>query len=149
MIRYRQGDLLSADAQALVNPVNCVGTMGRGLALQFKCAYPDNTTAYQKAVRAGRLRIGRVHVFETGRLGNPQYIVNFPTKRDWRDASRVGDIALGLLDLAEVVRKHEVQSLAVPALGCGLGGLDWKQVKPLVEKALGCLKADIWLFEPM
>src|SRR5690242_6830780 len=125
MIEFKKGDLLSEDVEALVNSVNCVGIMGRGIALQFKNAFPDNFRAYAAACRRGEVQPGRMFVFETGRLLNPRYIINFPTKRDWRGKSRLEDIETGLAALAEEIRARGIRSIAVPPLGSGLGGLDW------------------------
>jgi O-acetyl-ADP-ribose deacetylase (regulator of RNase III) len=144
---YRTGDLLQADAEAIVNTVNCVGVMGRGLALQFKQAYPENFRAYEAACRRGDLRPGRMLVFETG-LANPRYIINFPTKRHWRDRSRMEDIDSGLTTLVDDICRRRITSIAIPPLGCGLGGLDWRNVRPRIEAALrGLDHVRIILFE--
>lgn len=149
MIEYRTGDILQADAEALVNTVNCVGVMGRGIALQFKNAYPKNFQAYEKACAREEVQPGRMFVFETGQLTNPKYIINFPTKRHWRGKSRVEDIETGLKALAEEIRKRQIRSVAVPPLGSGLGGLDWRDVRPRIEKALSDLEdVRIIVFEP-
>jgi len=149
MIEYQTGDILRADAEGLVNPVNCVGVMGRGLALQFKDAYPENFKAYAVACSRGELAPGRMFVFETGQRTNPKYIVNFPTKRHWRDQSRIEDIEAGLAALAEEIQTRRVRSIAVPALGSGLGGLDWRDVKPRIDAALRALSnVRIIVFEP-
>src|SRR5438132_12919451 len=121
MIEYRTGDILTADAEALVNTVNCVGIMGRGIALQFKNAYPANFKAYAAACRRGELQPGHMFVFETGTFTNPKYIINFPTKRHWRGKSRLEDIEAGLTALAQEIRNREIRSIAVPPLGSGLG----------------------------
>src|SRR5688500_15782969 len=109
--------------------------MGKGIALQFKQAFPENFAAYKKAVKAGEVQPGRMFVHETGFIGDPKYIINFPTKRHWRGKSLLEDIRSGLVDLIEVVRRLEIRSIAVPPLGCGLGGLDWNIVRPLIEEA--------------
>ena len=136
MIEYRTGDILAEDVEALVNTVNCVGVMGRGIALQFKNAFPANFVAYEAACRRGAVQPGRMFVFETGQLTNPRYIVNFPTKRHWRGKSRIEDIDTGLVALVEDVRRLGIRSIAVPPLGSGLGGLDWRDVRPRIERAL-------------
>lgn len=136
MIEYRIGDILQADAEALVNTVNCVGIMGRGIALQFKNVYPENFKAYEAACTRGKVQPGRMFVFETGHLTNPKYIVNFPTKRHWRGKSRMEDIEAGLEALAEEIRARRIRSIALPPLGSGLGGLDWRDVRPRIEAAL-------------
>lgn len=149
MIRFETGDILGTDCEALVNTVNCVGVMGRGVALQFKKAFPDNFAAYAAACKRGEVVPGRMFVFDTGALANPRLIVNFPTKRHWRAKSRIEDIEAGLRDLAAVVHDHGVRSMALPPLGCGLGGLEWSAVKPRIETALGGLGGlQIVAFEP-
>ena len=149
MIEITKGNLLEADAEALVNTVNCVGFMGKGIALQFKKAFPQNFKAYQKACRASEVQPGRMFVFQTGMIGNPRYIINFPTKRHWRGKSRIEDIEAGLKALVAEVRKREIASVAVPPLGCGLGGLDWGQVRSLIEATLSELPdVRVRLFEP-
>lgn len=131
---WRQGDLFQEDVAALVNPVNCVGVMGRGLALQFKRNFPDNFTAYVEACKQGRVQPGQMFVTETHAGGKQRLLINFPTKRHWRAKSRLADIQAGLADLAQVIGAKNIQSLALPALGCGLGGLDWALVKPEIER---------------
>jgi O-acetyl-ADP-ribose deacetylase (regulator of RNase III) len=142
MIEYASGDILKCEADALVNTVNCVGVMGRGIALQFKHAYPGNFTAYAAACRRGEVQPGRMFVFETGQLTPPRYIVNFPTKRHWRGRSRIDDIDAGLAALVEEIRARGIHSIAIPPLGSGLGGLEWAEVKPRIEAALAVL-ADV------
>ncbi len=131
MIEYTRGDLLKSDAEALVNPVNCVGVMGAGLAAQFRRAYPKNFRAYQGACLLGSVHPGALFIFE-----GPPCIINFPTKRHWREPSRFEDIEAGLITLDETIRTRKLKSVAVPALGCGLGGLSWPQVKALIETKL-------------
>jgi O-acetyl-ADP-ribose deacetylase (regulator of RNase III) len=140
MIEYRDGDILQADAEALVNTVNCVGIMGRGVALQFKDAYPANFKAYAAACAREDVQPGRMFVFETGQLTNPKYIINFPTKRHWRGNSRIEDIESGLKALAQEIRARRIRSIAIPPLGSGLGGLDWRNVRPRIEASLGDLE---------
>ena len=132
MIQEARGNILKVDAEALVNTVNCVGFMGKGIALQFKQAYPTNFLAYQKACRDGEVRPGQMFVFKTGVMVNPRYIINFPTKRHWRGKARLEDIEAGLLALVDVVKNLHIQSIAVPPLGCGNGGLDWDVVRPMI-----------------
>jgi O-acetyl-ADP-ribose deacetylase (regulator of RNase III) len=136
MIEFGTGDILTADVEALVNTVNCVGIMGRGVALQFKNAFPENFGAYEKACARGEVQPGKMFVFETGTLTNPKYIINFPTKRHWRGKSRIEDIDSGLGALAREIRTRRIKSIAIPPLGSGLGGLDWGEVRPRIEKAL-------------
>ena len=146
VIREAHGNLLASGADALVNTVNTAGVMGKGIALQFKQAYPGNFRAYAAACRRGDIVPGRMFVWETGQMGSPRFIVNFPTKRHWRDGSRIGDIRDGLLDLAKVIGEYGVTSIAIPPLGCGLGGLRWEDVQPLIVAALGDLDAEIMLY---
>ena len=131
-IRFVTGNLFDAGCEALVNPVNCVGVMGKGLALQFKQRFPDNYLSYRTACENGAIRPGQCHVFENDPQHMPRWIVNFPTKRHWRDPSRLEDIAAGLDTLVGLVRRHGMKSLAVPPLGCGLGGLPWPTVRTLM-----------------
>ena len=149
MIEYKTGDVLAEDAEALVNTVNCVGHMGKGIALQFKKAWPDNFKAYARACKDGEIEPGRMFVFETGGLTNPRYIINFPTKRHWRGKSRMEDIEAGLEALVEEIRKRRISSIAVPPLGAGLGGLRWADVQPSIEEALSSLEdVDVIVFQP-
>ena len=149
MIRYVQGDILKADADALVNTVNCVGVMGRGIALQFKRAFPENFAAYAAACKRGDVQPGRMLVVETGQLTRPRYVVNFPTKRHWKGKSRLADIDAGLDALVADVRRLHLRSIAIPPLGCGLGGLDWAEVRPRIERAFGALpEVRVLVYEP-
>ncbi|MFC4145756.1 macro domain-containing protein [Micromonospora mangrovi] len=149
MIIVSHGNLLTADAEALVNTVNTVGVMGKGIALQFKRAFPANYVAYRNACAAEEVRLGRMYVFDSGRLGPRRYVINFPTKGHWRSASKMPDIRAGLTDLVKVVRERSISSVAVPALGCGNGGLDWDEVKPLIEQAFVDLpEVRVLLFPP-
>jgi O-acetyl-ADP-ribose deacetylase (regulator of RNase III) len=149
MITWTQGNILDARADALVNTVNCVGVMGRGIALQFKTAYPENFRAYVAACAKGDVQPGRMFVVETGQLAAPQFVINFPTKRHWRGKSRIEDIASGLTALAQEVRSRSIKSIAIPPLGSGLGGLDWRSVKPLIATAFAELPdVKVTVFEP-
>lgn len=137
MIELGVGNLLASDAEALVNTVNTVGVMGKGIALQFKNAYPGNFKSYAAACKRGEVAPGKMFVFETGVLGaSARFIINFPTKRHWKDRSRLEDIEAGLVDLVRVIREHDIQSIAIPPLGCGNGGLRWEDVEPLIHRAL-------------
>lgn len=138
-MEFTKGNILRADTEAIVNTVNCVGVMGRGIAAQFKREYPANFKAYEAACKRKEVVPGRMFIFETGQINHPRYIVNFPTKRHWRGSSRIEDIESGLVALVEEVRQRGIQSIAIPALGCGLGGLDWKDVRPLIERAFEAL----------
>ncbi|MBE0564698.1 MAG: macro domain-containing protein [Krumholzibacteria bacterium] len=149
MIEYRSGDILRDEAEALVNTVNCVGVMGRGIALQFKRAFPENFAAYAEACRQERVSPGSMFVFATGQLTPPRYIINFPTKRHWRGRSRLDDIEAGLEDLVAVIRDNGIRSVAVPPLGAGLGGLDWSDVRPRIATALSVLDdVSVTVYEP-
>lgn len=136
MLELTRGDILEADVEAVVNTVNCVGVMGKGLALRFKQVFPENYEAYREACEAGEVRPGRMIVSVTGRERNPRYVVNFPTKRHWRDGSRLEDIESGLRALVEEIGRLGIRSIAIPALGCGLGGLEWEAVRSRIESTL-------------
>ncbi len=149
MITHTQGDILRDESEAIVNTVNCVGVMGRGIALQFRNAYPDNFKAYEKACQREEVQPGRMFVYETGELTGPRYIINFPTKRHWRGKSRMEDIDSGLLALVELLRDKKIRSIALPPLGSGLGGLDWSEVRPRIVAALGDLdEVKVTIYEP-
>lgn len=144
-----KGNLLDSNAEALVNTVNTVGIMGKGIALQFKRAYPENFRHYSAACRSGEVAIGRVLVHETNSIDNPRFILNFPTKQHWRSQSKIVDIATGLEDLKRVISEYNISSVAVPPLGCGNGGLAWEDVRPLIESALGDLPdVDVFIYPP-
>lgn len=135
MIEQGTGNLLNADADALVNTVNCVGVMGKGIALQFKQAFPENFNAYAAACRGGDVLPGRMFIHETKGLVGPKWIINFPTKKHWKGKSRLADIETGLRSLVADVRRLGIRSIAVPPLGCGNGGLEWTEVRPLIVRA--------------
>ncbi|WP_288482464.1 macro domain-containing protein [uncultured Deinococcus sp.] len=150
MIEFRQGDMLQAKAEALVNTVNCVGVMGRGVALQFRNAFPDNYAKYVVACKRHEVEPGRMFITETGQFENPRYIINFPTKRHWKGKSRIEDIQLGLVDLVADVKRLDIRSVAIPPLGAGLGGLDWAQVRPLIVEAFAALpQVQVLIYEPL
>lgn len=149
MIHYTQGNLLEADVDALVNTVNTVGVMGKGIALMFKERFPLNMQAYAKACKAGEVVVGKMFVTATDELMGPKWVINFPTKRHWRAPSKIEWVNEGLLDLRSFILENKLKSIAIPPLGAGNGGLDWQQVKPLIEKALGDLEdVEILVFEP-
>lgn len=173
-IEYKAADLLAEEAEALVNTVNCKGVMGKGLALQFKKKFGANFDAYARACKRGAVRPGRMFVFDleqepagrnqpalalsfaeepvvysTHEPQHPRYIINFPTKDHWRNKSCMQYINDGLEDLVREIRTRGIQSIAVPALGCDLGGLDWVEVRPRIEAALGALEGvKVVVFEP-
>jgi O-acetyl-ADP-ribose deacetylase (regulator of RNase III) len=145
-----KGDIFKTNSEALVNPVNCDGFMGKGVALKFKMAFPDNFNEYQKKCQNNELRPGKLFIYATGSISNPRYIVNFPTKRHWREKSRLEDISAGLKTLIEEIQRHDIKSIAIPALGCGLGGLLWPDVRLMIEHAFMRLPdVDVILFEPL
>ena len=148
MMRFTTGNLLDAETEALVNTVNTVGVMGKGIALMFKEAFPKNFRAYADACKRGEVRLGEM--FVTGpELHGPRWIINFPTKDHWRNRTRVEWIREGLVDLRRVIQDREIRSIAVPPLGCGNGGLAWKTVKPLIEASLRDLPdVDVLVYEP-
>ena len=149
MIELTQGDILRADAEALVNTVNCVGVMGRGLALQFKKVFPDNFNGYREACERKELQPGKMFIYEINRLYNPRYVINFPTKRHWKGKSRIEDIEAGLQALVIEVRKRDIHSIAIPPLGCGLGGLRWTDVRTRIEEAFQDMTdVRVFLYEP-
>lgn len=150
MVEYARGNLLEADVEALVNTVNCVGVMGKGVALQFKQAFPENYRQYKKACDAGEVQPGRMFVVPTGSMINPRYVINFPTKRHWRGKSRLEDIKAGLAALVDEARRLDIRSIAIPPLGSGMGGLQWAQVKPLMAGALaGLPQVRVVIYEPL
>lgn len=149
MITSASGNLLTNDAEALVNTVNLDGVMGKGIALQFAKAFPEILPPYEAACRSGELAPGRVQVIERPGLVNPRYIINVPTKRHWRGKSRMADIDAGLADLVRMVQERGIRSIAVPPLGCGLGGLSWDDVLPRIERAFAALpEVEVRLFAP-
>lgn len=148
-IEFTQGNLLDADAEALVNTVNTVGVMGKGVALMFKEAFPENFREYEAAARAKELRVGRMFVTRRDAFLGPTWIVNFPTKAHWRYPSRLEWIAEGLDDLKSVIAENQIRSIALPPLGSGNGGLDWPEVRDLIVDKLQDLNGvKITIFEP-
>lgn len=137
------GNLLKQDVDALVNTVNTQGVMGKGIALQFKKAWPAMFKDYQTACKRGEVKLGRMHVWETGALTGPRYIINFPTKQHWRTPSKLTDIETGLSDLTRVIHELGITSIAIPPLGCGNGGLDWREVEPVMLRSLEPIAADL------
>lgn len=148
MIIPSKGNLLKADVEALINTVNTVGVMGKGIALQFKQAFPKNFTEYQRACKKNEVIPGKMFTVSVSMIENPKYIINFPTKRHWRQKSKIEDIRQGLEDLRNVIIDNNIKSIAVPPLGCGNGGLEWSEVKPLIYNALKDLDCNIHLYGP-
>lgn len=144
MIKDVTGDILCARTEALVNPVNCVGVMGKGLAAQFKRRFPHAFDLYASACAISAIRLGLVTIYDAGNC----YVVNFPTKGHWRDKSKISDIECGLLDLRAVVCSCEIRSIAIPALGCGLGGLKWDVVRAAIVDVFLHEDVDVHLYGP-
>jgi O-acetyl-ADP-ribose deacetylase (regulator of RNase III) len=150
MIEFAKGNLLESDAEALVNTVNTVGVMGKGVALMFKDAFPENFQAYESACKRNEVRVGRMFVTHSHRLGGQaQWIINFPTKEQWFQPSRYEWIEEGLKDLKRVIAENDIRSVALPPLGAGNGRLKWDRVKPMIEAALGNLsEVRVVIYEP-
>lgn len=149
MIELQQGDILKAEADALVNTVNCVGVMGRGIALQFAKAFPEMFRAYEAACKRGDVEPGKVLTHDLNRFEQPHYVINVPTKKHWRGKGRMEYVEAGLAALVEEVRRLGVKSVAVPPLGCGLGGLEWSDVRPRIEEAFSAVPdVHVLVFEP-
>jgi O-acetyl-ADP-ribose deacetylase (regulator of RNase III) len=150
MIRYTQGNLLEADAEALVNTINEVGVMGKGIALMFRESFPENTRQYENACKIGGIKVGSIFVTANDALIGPKWILNFPTKKHWRNPSKLEWIRSGLVDLVNVIRANKIRSIAIPPLGCGNGGLDWRDVRPLIELAMSELPdTEALIFAPI
>ncbi len=148
MIEHKSGNLLDSQAEALVNTVNTVGVMGKGIALQFKQAFPDNFRAYETACRRNEICLGKMFLYRTNTLHFPHLIINFPTKRHWKGKSKIQDIVSGLTDLVRVIQSENIRSIAIPPLGCGNGGLHWRDVKPLIERTFQELPVQVMLYGP-
>jgi O-acetyl-ADP-ribose deacetylase (regulator of RNase III) len=131
MLEYVKGDILESDCEAIVNTVNCYGKMGRGLALSFKRKFPAMFLAYKCACDSDKVKVGSMHLWQNPRGG---WVVNFPTKDHWRQPSQMDWIVAGLQDLARIVKEQGIQSIAIPALGCGLVGLQWYQVRDEIKR---------------
>ncbi|MFK7669720.1 Appr-1-p processing protein [Pseudomonas lundensis] len=148
MIRFTQGNLLEAKTEALVNTVNTVGVMGKGIALMFKERFAENYRLYSAACKAGEVETGKVHITAVNELEGPRWIVNFPTKRHWRSPSQMVWVTEGLHDLRRFLIKNQVKSVAVPPLGAGNGGLKWPEVREQIIAVLSDLDVDVLVFEP-
>jgi len=149
MIRFTRGNLLNSPASALVNTVNTVGVMGKGIALQFRETFPHNYQVYRDACKKGKLQVGELLVVkDSNLLTGEKQIVNFPTKTHWRMPSQYVYIERGLIALRAYVQEHRMASLAMPAPGCGNGGLTWSIVKPMIEECLSGLDTVIEVYEP-
>lgn len=149
MISYAKGNLLDADVEAVVNTVNTVGVMGKGIALMFKEAFPANFKEYKAACKRGEIEVGRMFVTKTGKLIGPKWIINFPTKKHWRQRTKIEWITEGLEDLKKVIEENNMRSVAVPPLGCGNGGLDWHDVRPVISESLRSISGvEVIVYEP-
>jgi O-acetyl-ADP-ribose deacetylase (regulator of RNase III) len=148
MITFTQGNLLDSRAEALVNTVNTVGVMGKGIALMFKERFTENFRRYAAACKANEVQTGKMFVTSVHELDGPRWIVNFPTKQHWRAPSRIEWVVEGLHDLRRFLIEQQVKSVAIPPLGAGNGGLDWIKVREQIERVLGDLDIDILVFEP-
>lgn len=148
MVEYKRGNLLEADAEALVNTVNCVGVMGKGIALQFKEQFPENFKRYADACKRKELEPGKLLVTTEHTVSGDKTIINFPTKTEWYRKSSYKYIEAGLVALAELIQRTGIRSMALPPLGCGHGGLDWKKVRPMIEQHLGHLGVRVVVYEP-
>ena len=149
MFQIVTGDLLNAEVEALVNTVNTVGIMGKGIALQFKDAFHTNYKIYKDACKAQTFKIGQLLVVKDhNAILGEKIIINFPTKVHWKQSSKYEYIESGLKELAKYIQTHEINSIAVPPLGCGNGGLDWVIIKPMMEKYLSNLDSEVYVFEP-
>lgn len=148
MLTFETGNILKAETEALVNTVNTVGVMGKGIALQFKKQFPECFRAYKAAIDKGELRIGKVQVVEVNNIVGPRYIINFPTKKHWRYPSKMEWIKEGLKDLKRQIYRYKIRSIAIPPLGAGNGKLEWEQVKTEIENILGNTNIQIFVFEP-
>lgn len=151
MIEIVHGDLLKADVEALVNAVNCVGVMGKGIAAQFKLGFPANFAAYETACKKKEVRLGKMFVFATLQDRNPKFIINFPTKKHWKKTSHMDDIQSGLDALATEVKQRGIRSIAIPPIGCGLGGLAWIDVLPKITEVANKSMAHVrvLIYEPI
>jgi O-acetyl-ADP-ribose deacetylase (regulator of RNase III) len=149
MIRYTKGNILESDAQALVNTVNTVGVMGKGVALQFKNAFPNNFKVYENACKRKEVAIGKMLVTKDCNLSSGEkIIINFPTKKDWRKSSEYSYVEDGLDDFLKVIENYQIKSVAIPPLGAGNGGLMWEKVKQILERKLSALSIDVMVYEP-
>lgn len=149
MIKYLEGNILDSKAEALINTVNTVGIMGKGIALQFKKAFPNNYIAYKQACLNNEIEIGKLFLFRDQNINSGEkIIINFPTKKHWRNPSQYDYIESGLVDLVDVIKDNKIKSIAIPPLGSGNGGLEWEKVKVLIEKKLSNLNIDVFVYEP-
>jgi len=150
LIVYKKGDLLADSAEALVNAVNTVGVMGAGIARQFKKQYPEMFLAYEKACEAGEVELGKMHFVQVDTDDGKKYVINFPTLAHWSDQSELKHIESGLIDLVRIIHEKEIKTIAIPPLGCGVGGLQWQDVRQLIEAAFQNVDGvQVHLYEPL
>jgi O-acetyl-ADP-ribose deacetylase (regulator of RNase III) len=150
MIKYATGNVLQADAEALVNTVNTVGVMGKGIALMFKEAFPENFGAYDEACKNKEVRLGKMFVTERTSLIGPRWIINFPTKGHWKYPSKIEWIERGLDDLRRLIEQRQIRSIAIPPLGSGNGGLEWNDVRAIIAQKLGDIAGTtVFVYEPI
>ncbi len=149
MINFKTGNILSDNSQAIVNTVNCVGVMGKGLALQFKKAFPGNFKEYKSACDKKLVTPGKMFITRYDDILESKFIINFPTKQHWKGASKIEYVEDGLEDLIKNIKKLKVKSVAIPPLGAGLGGLDWEIVKNKIVEAFSSIEdVDVVIYEP-
>lgn len=142
IIEYKNGDMFDEPTEAIVNTVNCVGVMGKGVALEFKRRWPSNFKAYKIACADKSLIPGKMFIFDNGGFLDSEkhrFLINFPTKQHWRSKSKIEYVKDGLVDFVEQIRRLGIKSVALPPLGCGNGGLEWSDVRPLIEEAVSSL----------
>lgn len=147
MIKFTKGNILKANVEALVNAVNTVGVMGKGIALAFKKAFPLNYKLYKEVCNNKEFTVGSMFTTNTGKL-TPRYIINFPTKEHWKGRSKIEFIESGMKKLIETIKTNDIKSIAIPPLGCGNGGLKWSDVKPIIINELQNIDIDIIIYEP-
>jgi O-acetyl-ADP-ribose deacetylase (regulator of RNase III) len=145
MFIHTTGNIFLSEAEAIVNPINCVGVMGKGLALEFKRRYPDMFFSYRSACQDRTVSLGKMWTYQT----KDKLIVCFPTKNHWKDRSNLNGIEQGLFNLRDFLSDNKISSIAIPPIGCGLGGLNWKNVKPLIESILSTCQCKIYLYGPV
>lgn len=149
MLIYKQGDLLKDDAEVLVNAVNTVGVMEAGIAKQFKKQFPEMYEKYKRDCMANKLRLGKMHLVQVEDEPEAKYVINFPTLVHWQDQSNLSDIESGLIDLVRMVETYGFRTIAIPPLGCGVGGLNWEDVRYLIEQAFKSVDVRVHLYEPL
>ncbi|WP_338759666.1 macro domain-containing protein [Bernardetia sp. ABR2-2B] len=148
-MNYTKGNILESSTEVIINPVNTVGVMGKGLALAFKKEFPHNYKIYKEACKNKTIDIGKLLLVDESNLERKKFIINFPTKKHWRNPSKIEYIEEGLKDLVQILKNNNFESMAIPALGCGLGGLEWEDVRLLLENHLGNLEEiEIVIYEP-